>query len=147
MKHQKLETSPEISRRMAKMSKKTSKVERQLAKALWHEGYRYRLNYKALPGCPDIVITKFHIAIFVDGEFWHGKDFDKEKCEIKNNRSFWIEKIEENIKRDRKNDSLLKHDGWIVLHFWSNDVKKNLVGCIEEIKDFIEYESEGMKYE
>lgn len=145
MKHQKLVTSPEISKRMSKMSKKTSEVERLLAKALWHEGYRYRLNYKILPGSPDIAITKYNIAIFVDGEFWHGKDFDKKKCEIKNNRSFWIEKIEENIKRDRKNDSLLKNDGWIVLHFWSNDVKDNLDGCIEEIKEFIEYEIEGMK--
>lgn len=70
--------------------------------------------------------------------------YAKTKCEIKNNHSFWVEKIKENIDRDRKNDLLLKHDGWIVLHFWSNDVKKNLDGCIQVIKDFIEHEIDGM---
>ena len=79
MKHQKLKTTPEVSKRMKALSHKKSKVESVLAKALWHKGYHYRLNYKKLPGTPDIALTKYRIAIFVDGEFWHGKDFDKNK--------------------------------------------------------------------
>ncbi len=62
---------------MAHVKLKRNKVETMLAKALWHKGYRYRLNYKKIPGSPDIAITKYRIAIFVDGEFWHGKDFEK----------------------------------------------------------------------
>lgn len=139
MKHQKLETTPAISKRMKALSHKKSKVESVLAKALWHKGYRYRLNYKKLPGTPDIVLTKYRIAIFVDGEFWHGKDFEKNKEKLKNNKTYWIEKIEENIQRDIRNDNLLRQMEWIPIHFWSNDVKKYLNSCIDEIEEFINY--------
>lgn len=112
---------------MKSLSHKKSKVESVLAKALWHKGFRYRLNYKKLPGTPDIAITKYKIAIFVDGEFWHGKNFEKNKTKLKNNRDYWIEKIEENIKRDIKNDTLLQQKGWIPVHFWSKDVIKDVI--------------------
>ena len=97
MKHQKLKTTPEVSKRMKALSHKKSKVESVLAKALWHKGYHYRLNYKKLPGTPDIALTKYRIAIFVDGEFCHGKDFKKTKEKLKNNKDYWIQKIEENM--------------------------------------------------
>ncbi len=99
MKHKKLITTPEISKRMSKVKLKRNKVEMKLAKALWHRGYRYRLNYKQLPGSPDIAITKYNIAIFVDGEFWHGKDFEIKKSKLKNNKDYWIMKIEESLNR------------------------------------------------
>ncbi len=145
MKHRHLETTPETSKRMKSLSHKKSKVESILAKALWHKGYRYRLNYKKLPGTPDIVLTKYKIVIFVDGEFWHGKDFDKNKDHLHQNKGYWIEKIEENIRRDEANDKLLRQDGWVVLHYWSNDVKKELDACVEEIESFVELQKEGMK--
>lgn len=138
MKHQKLKTTQEISNRMKAMSHKKSKVESVLAKALWHKGYRYRLNYKKLPGTPDIALTKYKIAIFVDGEFWHGKDFDKTKNRIKNNKNYWIEKIEENIQRDLKNDKLLRQMEWIPLHFWSDEVIKYTNYCIEEVESVVQ---------
>ena len=137
VKHQNLKTTPEVSKRMKALSHKKSKVESLLAKALWHKGYHYRLNYKKLPGTPDIVLTKYKIAIFVDGEFWHGKDFEKTKDKLKNNKDYWIEKIEENIQRDIKIDGLLRNMDWTPLHFWSNDVKKYLDFCISEIEDTI----------
>lgn len=137
MKHQKLKTTPEVSKRMKALSHKKSKVETILAKALWHKGYRYRLNYKKLPGTPDIALTKYRIAIFVDGEFWHGKDFDKNKERLKNNKAYWIEKIEENIKRDIRNDQLLRQMEWIPIHFWSEDVNKYLDYCLDEIEGII----------
>lgn len=117
MKHQKLETSPEISKRMSHVKTKKNSAEVMLAKSLWHKGYRYRLNYKELPGSPDIALTKYRIAIFIDGEFWHGKDFEQRKLKLKNNKEYWIEKIQENIDRDLKNDILLKQNDWFVLHF------------------------------
>ena len=98
VKHQKLKTTPEVSKRMKTLSHKKSEVESVLAKALWHKGYRYRLNYKKLPGTPDIALIQYRIAIFVDGEFWHGKDFDKSKEKLKNNKAYWVEKLKRTFK-------------------------------------------------
>lgn len=137
MKHQNLKTTPEVSKRMKALSHKKSKVESLLAKALWHKGYHYRLNYKKLPGTPDIALTKYRIAIFVDGEFWHGKDLKKNKRKIENNKDYWIEKIEENIQRDIRNDNLLRQMDWTPIHFWSEDVNKYLDYCINEIEETI----------
>ena len=130
-------TKEQRSRTMSHIHKKDTSIELKLRKALWHKGYHYRLNYKKLPGTPDIALTKYKIAIFVDGEFWHGKDFEKTKDKLKNNKDYWIEKIEENIQRDIKIDGLLRNMDWTPLHFWSNDVKKYLDFCISEIEDTI----------
>ncbi|WP_270469495.1 very short patch repair endonuclease [Faecalibacillus faecis] len=133
MKHQQLKTSPEISKRMSHVKTKRNSAEVMIAKSLWHRGYRYRLNYKALPGSPDIALTKYRIAIFIDGEFWHGKDFEQRKTKLKNNKDYWIEKIKENIDRDLRNDKLLRQMDWYPIHFWSNDVIKYCNQCIDEI--------------
>ena len=133
MKHQQLKTSPEISKRMSHVKTKRNSAEVMIAKSLWHRGYRYRLNYKALPGSPDIALTKYRIAIFIDGEFWHGKDFEQRKNKLKNNKDYWIEKIQENIDRDLRNDKLLRQMDWYPIHFWSNDVIKYCNQCIDEI--------------
>ena len=77
---------------MANVSLKGGKAETELAHALWHVGIRYRKNYKAVPGSPDITITKYKVAVFVDGEFWHGKDWEERKQRLKRNREYWIEK-------------------------------------------------------
>ena len=133
MKHQQLKTSPEISKRMSHVKTKRNSAEIMIAKSLWHRGYRYRLNYKALPGSPDIALAKYRIAIFIDGEFWHGKDFEQRKTKLKNNKVYWIEKIQENIDRDLKNDKLLRQMDWYPIHFWSNDVIKYCNQCVEEV--------------
>ena len=73
------DTTPETSKRMAHVKLKGGKGETAIAKKHWHERYRYRLNYKKLPGSPDIAMQKYHIAIFVDGEFWHGFEWEKRK--------------------------------------------------------------------
>lgn len=145
MKHKKLKTTPEISKRMSNVKLKHNKVETTLAKALWHKGYRYRLNYKELPESPDIALTKHKIAIFVDGEFWHGKNFEKQKETLKSNKDYWIEKIQENINRDRRNDIELLQKEWIPLHFWSEEVVKNLNYCVNEIEDYIDIQEKEMK--
>lgn len=85
---------------MAKVKLKGGNAEVLLAKALWNKGYRYRKNYRKLPGSPDIAIRKHNIAVFIDGEFWHGYDWANKKEKIGRNKSFWDEKIEENIARD-----------------------------------------------
>lgn len=144
MKQHKLKTTPEISKRMSKLKSERNKVETKLAKALWNKGYRYRLNYKKLPGSPDIVLTKYAIAIFVDGEFWHGKDFENQKKHIKNNNKYWVHKIENNINRDKKNDTILRQTGWITLHFWSRDIENNLDECLQIVDEFVQYQKDGI---
>ena len=138
MKHPKhYETDESTSKRMANVKLKQGKAEITLAKALWHKGFRYRLNYKKLPGSPDIAIQKFHIAIFIDGEFWHGYDWKNKKQKLKRNRNYWIEKIEENIARDNRVDKELIALGWIPLHFWSKDVTNNFIDCIKAVQELI----------
>ena len=138
MKHQNLVTTENISKRMANVSLKGGKAETELAHALWHAGIRYRKNYRAVPGSPDITITKYKVAVFVDGEFWHGKDWEERKQRLKRNREYWIEKIEENISRDKRNDILLKEMGWIPIHFWEGEIKKDLQACVNKVIDAVQ---------
>ena len=127
------------SNNMSKIKSKDTSIEVKLRKALWRKGYRYRKNYKQLPGSPDIVLTKYHIAIFCDSEFFHGKNYQQlhQQLEKTNNSQFWIEKIERNIVRDQQDDRLLNGLGWRVLHFWGEDINENLDGCIEAIEEAI----------
>ena len=138
MKHQKLNTTEAVSRRMSNVSLKGGKTETALAKALWHEGIRYRKNYKKIPGSPDIAITKHKVAVFIDGEFWHGENWEERKEKLKTNREYWIEKIEENIARDKRNDELLLRMGWIPLHFWEKEVKRDINGCVHKVIDAVQ---------
>lgn len=138
MKHPKsYDSTPETRKRMSKVKLKGGKAEIALAKALWWQGYRYRRNDKRLPGSPDIAILKYRIAIFVDGEFWHGKNWETRKDRLKSNREYWIEKIEENIARDIRDDRLLAQIGWTPVHFWEKEVLRNLPACIAEIEDVV----------
>ena len=138
MKHPKSYDSDESTRkRMSNVKLKGGYAEISLAKKLWERGYRYRKNYKKLPGSPDIALYKYNIAIFIDGEFWHGFDWENKKNKIRRNRSYWIEKIEENIARDNRNDIKLRSLGWIPIHFWSKEVLKDVDGCIREIENII----------
>lgn len=138
MKHQTLETTKAISKRMANVSLKGGASETTLAKALWRSGFRYRKNYRAIPGSPDIAITKYKVAVFVDGEFWHGENWEERKHKLKNNREYWIEKIEENIARDKRNDDILREMGWTPLHFWEKDIKKDLQKCVNTVVDAVQ---------
>lgn len=90
---------------------------------LWHDAYRYRKNYRKLPGSPDIVITKYKIAVFCDSEFFHGKDWDKLKSRLEHSK-YWIQHIEENMEWDRKVDQDLSLLDWTVIRFWGKDIKK-----------------------
>lgn len=141
MKHPKsYNSTPEIRKRMSKVRLKNGKAETILARRLWHEGYRYRRNYKKLPGSPDIALTKYRIAVFVDGEFWHGENWEERKTKLKQNREYWIEKIEENMARDRRVDWQLKEMGWVTIHFWEKQVLKHTEECLKVVLELIEKE-------
>lgn len=131
-------TTKQRSELMGKIKSRETKEEIKLRKALWHLGYRYRKNVKKLPGSPDIVFTKHGLAVFIDGEFWHGYDWEEKQLKIKTNRGFWIPKIERNMQRDQSNNEELSKAGWQVMRFWEKEIKKDFEGCINRIVSFIE---------
>lgn len=132
------DTDEATSKRMAHVKLKKGKAETIIAKALWSKGYRYRLNYKELPGSPDIAITKYRIAVFIDGEFWHGYDWVRRKSKLKRNREYWVEKIEENIARDKRNNDKLFEMGWNVIRFWEKDALRDTDFCVQRIVSLAE---------
>lgn len=118
---------------IARIKGKDTSIEVILRHALYKEGYRYRKNLKTLPGSPDIVLMKYKIAIFCDGDFFHGYDLVQTEARLKKNKEFWSNKIETNRKRDKKVDEELVSLGYIVLHFWEHEIKKDLNKVINEI--------------
>lgn len=128
-----------VSKNMGKIRSKDTSIEVQLRKALWHKGYRYRKNLKALPGSPDIVLTKYKIAIFCDSEFFHGKDWDVLKLRLKKgkNPDYWIKKIERNRTRDWENDKKLLFLDYTVIHFWGQDILKHTDECLQVIEEAV----------
>ena len=126
-------TPEQRSKNMRAIKAKDTKDEVRLAKGLWNLGYRYRKNNKSVFGKPDLTFKKHKVAIFVDSEFFHGKDWETQKFRIKSNQEFWYKKIGRNIERDQEVNEYLTNNGWKVLRFWSKEVKKNLQECINVI--------------
>ena len=124
---------------MQNIRSKDTKIEVILRKALWKKGYRYRKHYDKLPGHPDIVLTKYRIAIFCDGEFFHDRDWQvlKSKLMNSNNSDFWISKISRNRERDDEINKQLIYAGWNVVRFWGNDIKKSTEECVKVIEDLV----------
>ena len=130
------------SKNMAAIKSTATKCEVALGKALWYLGLRYRKNNKTVFGKPDFTFKQYKIAVFVDSEFFHGKDFETKKKPV-SNAEFWEKKISRNIERDKEVNAHLTSQGWTVLRFWSNEVKKNLNGCVATIKEAIEKAKAG----
>ena len=132
-------TKEQRSKNMRNIKSTDTKIEVLFRKALWKRGYRYRKNVKYLPGKPDIVITKFKIAIFCDGEFFHGKDWEflHEKLKNSNNGEFWIKKISRNIEHDNEVDKELIYMGYTVLRFWGKDIKQHIDECMQAVDEAV----------
>lgn len=129
--------TPEQRRRnMQRVKSKDTTIEVALRTALWHEGIRYRKNYKGVPGHPDIAITRYRIAVFCDSAFFHGKDYETRK-KPETNAEFWDRKIRRNIERDREVEQQLRALGWTVLRFWDDEIKHDLPGCVQAVKEAI----------
>lgn len=121
---------------MSKIRSKDTKDEVRLAKALWHRGHRYRKHNKTIFGTPDLSFKKYKIAIFVDGEFFHGKDWETKK-QPQSNIEFWRNKIERNRARDIAVNNYLRSRGWTVLRFWSSDIRKKPFTTVRTIEKAI----------
>lgn len=132
-------THEQRRKNMQNIKSKDTGIEVCLRKALWEKGIRYRKNYKDLPGKPDIAITKYKIAIFCDGEFFHGKDWEvlKPRLEKGNNSKYWISKISRNRERDDEVDKQLLLKGWTVIRFWGTEIKKHTDECVRVVEETI----------
>lgn len=114
-------------------TKKDTSIEIIFCKALWHRGIRYRKNCKDILGTPDVAIKKYKLAIFCDGDFWHGKEYHG----VKSHQKFWDEKIKRNRERDLEYTIRLRDEGWIVLRFWESDIRNDVEKCINEVIEII----------
>lgn len=132
-------TKEQRHKNMSNIKNKDTGIEVKLRKALWEKGYRYRKNYKKLPGKPDIVLPKYKLVVFCDSEFFHGKDWEDLHEQLKrgNNAEFWIKKISQNRVRDEEINKQLKFMGWTVIRFWGKDIKKDVEQCVKVIEETI----------
>ena len=130
------------SMNMSHIRSKNSKPEEIVRKFLFSRGLRYRKNVKLLPGCPDIVLPKYHTVIFVNGCFWHKHDCPRFVWPA-SNQDYWSRKIQRNVERDRENIETLQKLGWDVIVVWECELKKDLRDerlndIVNEIKNNIE---------
>lgn len=132
-------TKEQRHKNMVNIKSKNTSIELELRRALWQKGYRYRKNYNELPGKPDIVLTKYRIAIFCDSEFFHGKDWEvlKPRLEKGNNSEYWLKKIERNRIRDQEINKELLFLGWTVIRFWGKEIKQDVSQCVRVIEETI----------
>lgn len=130
-------TKEQRHKNMTNIRSTNTKIEKDVTKALWNLGYRFRKNVKTLPGKPDIAIQKYKIVIFLDSCFWHKcpEHFKKPKS----NLEYWEPKIKRNIERDSQINQYYKDHNWHILRIWEHEIKKtNFQNTIEKIKNFIE---------
>lgn len=124
---------------MSRIRSSNTKLEtaflKHLSSSLYQKGYRYRKHYSRLPGKPDIVFVRQKIAIFLDGDFWHGYNLKKLGKRVP--KKYWFPKIEKNIQRDKRINSTLRKSGWIVLRFWEHDLKKNTHKVIKKVEQLL----------
>lgn len=134
---------PKITHKiMSAIKSKDTHPELLLRKTLWSLNFHYRINYIKLPGKPDIVFTKYRIAVFCDGDFWHGhnwaiRDIPSLDEELKSYSKYWRDKILRNIQRDDENNKSLDSLGWTVVRLWESDITKNIEKCVTIIQDAI----------
>jgi len=122
-----------VSYNMSKVKPSGSEIERLLGSAMHSLGLRYRKQYKFI-GRPDFAFPRWKVAVFCDSDFWHGRDWDERKAEIKTNRDFWLPKIERNITRDQTVNEALQKEGWVVLRFWEDEILADPLACAEKVK-------------
>jgi DNA mismatch endonuclease (patch repair protein) len=115
---------------MSRVKQKDTDIEVTIRSGLHRLGYRFRKNVKTLPGQPDVVFSKERVAVFIDGDFWHGYRFPEWEHKVSD---FWKNKINKNRARDRKNFRKLRRMGWVVIRIWQHEIRKMPAECIQRI--------------
>jgi len=130
-------TKEKRSEIMSNIRSKNTKAEILVFRELRRRGVYFQKHYKKAKGNPDIALPRKKKAVFIDGDFWHGRNFKKTKDRLP--KKYWRAKIEGNIKRDRKNRTKLRKEGWQVLRIWEHEVIKKFNSTIDKIINFLEY--------
>jgi DNA mismatch endonuclease (patch repair protein) len=113
---------------MSLIKGKNTGPEREVFRFLRKEKIYFQKHYKRVPGSPDIALPRKKRAIFIDGGFWHGHDFEKRRVKLlQSEQYYWIEKIEKNMARDLRQREALRAAGWSILEVWEHDIKKKSV--------------------
>jgi len=123
-------TPEQRSRAMSRVKLRDGPLERYIQHELHQRGFHFRKHVKSLPGSPDIVFPKEKVAVFVDGDFWHGWRLPAWEHKLS---PFWKEKLRTNRKRDRRNFRRLRAHGWRVIRIWQHQIKRNPEACIRVI--------------
>lgn len=131
------------SKIMSSIGSKNTKPEELLGSTMWKLGLRYRKHASGLPGSPDFYFKGPKIAVFCDGDFWHGNNwrlrgFDSLEEELSTYSEFWQKKIRRNIERDDQNNIDLRERGWTVIRFWGSEIKERPQACAQEVKEIYE---------
>jgi len=129
-------TKEKRSEVMSKIRSKETQIEQIVFKYLRKQRVYFQKHYKKAPGSPDIALPRKKIAIFIDGDFWHGWRFSKKKGKLP--KKYWLAKIESNIQRDKKNHAKLRRRGWKVLRIWEHQLKNQPEKYLEKILQFIQ---------
>ena len=136
--------SPELTRRVMQSNRaRDTKPELALRRELHARGVRYRLHPGDVVGRPDIVLRGLRLAVFVDGDFWHGnrwrlRGLARLEDDFHNNRDFWVAKITRNVQRDREVNQRLADDGWTVLRVWESDVLRDVAAAADRVQEAID---------
>lgn len=109
---------------MSQIKSRNTKPEDMVRTFLFTKGFRYRKNYRKLPGCPDIVLPKYKTVIFINGCFWHAHENCRYFVWPSSNVEFWREKLGRNKQRDKENIDKLLSMGWSVIIVWECELKK-----------------------
>lgn len=115
---------------MSRVKGKDTGIERLVRSALHKRGFRFRKHVKTLAGRPDIVFSRARVAVFIDGDFWHGYRFPQWKDDL---APFWQDKIEANRRRDARNFRLLRDEDWKVIRIWQHQIERDLDACVDRI--------------
>jgi DNA mismatch endonuclease (patch repair protein) len=122
---------------MSRVKNRDTNLERALRSALHRRGVRFRKHLAALPGRPDLIVIRARVAVFIDGDFWHGYRFPAWEHQLS---QFWRRKITANRRRDAKNFRTLRRAGWTVLRIWQHDIERDLAACVERVVKAIRHD-------
>lgn len=119
---------------MSRIKGKDTKIEVEVRKYLFSKGYRFRKNDKRYPGKPDIVLPKYHVAIFVHGCFWHRHEGCKDVTTPKTRTEFWLEKFDKNVKNDQIKQEKIRELGWKVIVIWECELKWSFQETMDKVE-------------
>ena len=126
---------------MSRVRNRGTAAERYVRRAVWHAGFRYRLNVRKLPGAPDLVLPRYRVAVLVQGCFWHGHDCPKGQRRPAANADFWNRKLDGNLARDAANRTKLAELDWTVFLIWECSLDKGTTTLLYHLRQAREMNS------